>query len=408
MRSWPEVKTDALAILRIAKNKTEACDRCSELLGKRVTWTAIEHAYKRWRSADPGLPTLQVTLSADLTEQKRTEEDHAPDPKDRRLAQQAGTIIQLRKHQVALYKQLDEADERFQVALAIQEEQTPINIKAKSAKKHEATAVFLASDWHVEERVDADTINGRNEYNPTIARRRANNYFDAVAWLIKYHRKGGYDVRKAVLAIIGDLITGYIHEELQEGNYMSPIEASLFAQELLGAGIQYILADTDVEQLDIPCGHGNHGRTTKKTRVSTGAKNSHEWMIYHNLKQRFANDSRIQFHIPTGIHEYATIYDTVIRFTHGDTIKYNGGVGGVTIPLNKAIDKWNDFMPADITCMGHWHQYFDAGHFVINGSLIGYNAFALSIKAAYEKPQQASFLIDSRHGKTMSCPIWVE
>jgi len=43
--------------------------------------------------------------------------------------------------------------------------------------------------------------------------------------------------------------------------------------------------------------------------------------------------------------------------------------------------------------------------FVVNGSLIGYNAFALSIKAEYEPPSQAFFLIDKKRFRSVTIPI---
>jgi hypothetical protein len=43
----------------------------------------------------------------------------------------------------------------------------------------------------------------------------------------------------------------------------------------------------------------------------------------------------------------------------------------------------------------------------VNGSVIGFNAYAMSIKATPEPPQQFFHLLDSRRGKTAQCPIWV-
>lgn len=37
--------------------------------------------------------------------------------------------------------------------------------------------------------------------------------------------------------------------------------------------------------------------------------------------------------------------------------------------------------------------------------MIGYNSFAIAIKASYEKPAQMLFLIDEKRGKTVTCPI---
>jgi hypothetical protein len=53
----------------------------------------------------------------------------------------------------------------------------------------------------------------------------------------------------------------------------------------------------------------------------------------------------------------------------------------------------------------HFHQLRDGGNFVSNGSLIGWSSYAVSIKAEFEKPKQAFFLIDRKRGKTVSAPI---
>lgn len=47
----------------------------------------------------------------------------------------------------------------------------------------------------------------------------------------------------------------------------------------------------------------------------------------------------------------------------------------------------------------------DAGNWLLNGSLIGYNAFAISIKAPYETPKQTFFLISKKRGKSGVFPI---
>ena len=80
-------------------------------------------------------------------------------------------------------------------------------------------------------------------------------------------------------------------------------------------------------------------------------------------------------------------------------------MGGIFIPANKAIAQWNKVQWADLDVFGHFHQMKDGGNFVSNGSLIGFNAYALSIKADYEHPKQAFFLIDRKRGRTITAPI---
>jgi hypothetical protein len=110
------------------------------------------------------------------------------------------------------------------------------------------------------------------------------------------------------------------------------------------------------------------------------------------------------------MHSYVEVFGLTLRFLHGHSIKFGGGIGGITIPIRKAISQWNKVRKADLTVMGHFHQCVDGGDFIVNGSLIGYNAFAQFIKADYEPPRQQFFLITDYRGgeKSVVAPIRVE
>jgi len=279
----------------------------------------------------------------------------------------------------------------------------------KNSRVGNATAVIVASDWHVEENVDPSTVNGKNEYNLKIAEKRAGKFFRKALWLTELVR-GGIQINDMVFAILGDMITGYIHEELMEDNNLSPTEASLFVQELLCSGIDYLLKEGNFKNLIIPCCIGNHGRTTIKKRIATSHKNSYEWLMYKNMEKIYRNNSRVHFLVENGYHTYVTLYDRFkLRFHHGDALRYAGGVGGIAIPANKAVAQWNKTEKAYLDVFGHFHtQMMDCGPFVSNGSLIGWNAFAVSIKASYEEPKQSFFVIDQEKGKICDWPIFLK
>ena len=280
------------------------------------------------------------------------------------------------------------------------------SIKAVQGIESQATAVMVASDWHIEEVVLSTQVNDMNVFDKAICAERVRRFFRHGLKLVEKERHAVH-IDTLVLAMIGDFISGSIHEELIEGNRLLPIYAIMEVQEYLAAGIQYILDNSDLK-LVIPCHSGNHGRTTRQVHISTEAGNSLERMMYSSIAQRFANEKRVTFIISEGYHSYRQIYNTTIRFHHGHAVKYGGGVGGLTVPLNKAIYGWNRGHRADLDVLGHFHQFFDGGSFIVNGSLIGYNAYALAIKASPEPPVQAFFLIDSKFGKTVVCPIILE
>src|SRR3990167_7591922 len=134
-------------------------------------------------------------------------------------------------------------------------------------------------------------------------------------------------------------ISGNIHEELLENCLLRPIEAALYAQELIQSGIELLLNSTKLK-LTIVCVCGNHSRITGKTHISTEQGNSLEYFMYHTLKQRL-ECNRATFVIGDGYHVYFPIYDYAFRFHHGHSLRYQGGIGGLTIPVNKAVAQWN-------------------------------------------------------------------
>ncbi len=270
----------------------------------------------------------------------------------------------------------------------------------------EATACALASDWHIEERVDSASVNGVNEYNLEIARARAQRFFSGFSYLTRYHQDH-FAIRNGLLWLGGDLITGYLREENLEHNELSPVQAIAELHEWIAAGVRQYLHETEVQTLRIVCNSGNHGRLTDKVRPSTREANSIEWLLYVGLAREFKNEPRVEFVLPMGSQTYVKIYDVTIRFTHGDETKFGGGVGGIMIPIRKAIAKWQTVRYADVTAMGHYHQEYFLRDLLVNGSLIGYNNYGLSIAAPYEDPRQSFFLVDSRRGVSMPATIWV-
>ncbi|HEU4428066.1 MAG TPA: hypothetical protein VFT98_04900 [Myxococcota bacterium] len=283
--------------------------------------------------------------------------------------------------------------------------------QASSGKKSgrgEATAFALASDWHVEERVERASVNGLNEHSLAIADRKIDSYYRHVVDLLRLNR-GGVEIRTLVHPLLGDFFSGHIHEDLVEVTELSPTQAVIWLEQRISAGIRYLLEHGDLERIVVPCTIGNHGRTTKKPRIATAMRHSYEWLLYQHLRGAFSSERRVEFRIADGYHLVLDCHGLTVRLHHGDAVRYAGGVGGLTIPLNKAMSAWDKALRADLDCFGHWHQLLWLPRAVGNGSLIGYGSFSVWIKADYEPAAQAFFLIDAQHRRrTMQTPIWLE
>ncbi len=101
------------------------------------------------------------------------------------------------------------------------------------------------------------------------------------------------------------------------------------------------------------------------------------------------------------------MYGRTIRYVHGDETKFGGGIGGITIPIYKAMARWQTVRQAQLTVIGHYHQWTSLSDLIINGSLIGYSPFSLSIGARFEPPVQDMTLLDPKRFKGISMPLWV-
>ncbi len=360
-----------------------------------ISVNAVDHrrrAMKLKRAEKPLKPKVEETLKE---RRAKLATKVASSTKEKQLKEAIAYIEELEK----------EKEDLFLVKKTIQTFE--IQTKKVGEGKSEAVAFMVASDWHVEEPVVPAQVNDMNEYNLAISKARSEKFFQNGLRLIQIFQKDT-KIKQLVMPLLGDFITNSIHEDLAESNLLLPGEAAWLAQQYLVSGIEFILKNSDLDIL-LVCHSGNHGRMTQKMHVSTEAGNSLEIYMYKNMAEYFSKQPRVKFLVAEGLMSYVKVYDYTIRFLHGHSIKFNGGIGGITVPVRKAISQWNKIRKADLTVFGHFHQMFDGNDFLVNGSLIGYNNFALSIKADYEKPRQGFFLISNYQGgeKTVVAPIRV-
>lgn len=358
---------------------------------------------------------LKDRAKAKKIEIEQTEE--RSDLQVRRQARKSKRELSLYKKREKEYQQeIDRLEEMVAIAADLNRDTEKYNrIKIKTREKgavREGTAVLLYSDIHPEEVITPDTVSGLNEFNPEIARERILKLIEGTRWTLETarasHGRAGYKIRDFVLALLGDLISNTIHPDLAESVAMGPADAVNFVMDLIQMVIDALLEDKHLETIYVPACLGNHDRMTPKNRHQTKAQNSLATIVYAFLRRLYRDEPRVQFDIARGNMVYSEIYGKTIRWTHGDDIRYNGGVGGLTIPMNKAIDAWNKSIYAHLTCSGHFHTILNMTNCVVNGSIIGYSAFAQAIKAVFEPAAQAMFILDPERGKRFFTPVQVQ
>lgn len=302
----------------------------------------------------------------------------------------------------------NKAEELLELALAVRKPRQPAKIKSRARGKREGCPGFLVSDTHYGEVVYRKRVNGLNAYNKEIAEARTHKLARGIAWLVNWWSLE-WTIKEGFIWLGGDIHSGSIHKELAETNDMGTTEAFLFAQRMFIQLFDYVLTNTQLEKLNVPCVGGNHDRLTDKLSIKNQKDYSMAWLLYQTLALHYKDEKRIEFFIPDGTILYPfTVFDWTFRFAHGYQIKYSDGVGGLTIPMNKKIQKWDKAQKCHYTCIGHHHSYYVLPSGVVNGSLKGYDEYAYDNALQYEPPRQAALLVDRERGMILNTPIWVD
>lgn len=319
-------------------------------------------------------------------------------------------INSLNSNQKEAIEKIQALEHELKISNAVRE-YTPDEIripKPANKSKGEATAFVQWSDWHVDEVVDSRTVNGMNSYNPEVAKKRALKLFENTIKLTNTQRHD-IDIPHLVVHLGGDFIGGYIHDELQQTNSMSPLDGIFFSADLLTSGINYILNHGKFKSVKFICNVGNHGRLTKKMQFANGYSMNLETYLYKSLAHNYANEKSVQFIVPESEIAYIEVYNKNIRFYHGHQVKFKGGIGGISVPLYKAIHRWNANIHAYYNFMCDKHTYSTpTPDCQLNGSLKGFDAYAAGNGFSYQEPLQSFSLLDSRRGVTIKSKIFCE
>jgi hypothetical protein len=328
---------------------------------------------------------------------------------DAEIARLRSEVASLKARYKASLAQIDRERERADAIAGL------AGMKAKPAKpgrlpksvKGAATVIVALSDWHVEERVDPATVNGLNDYDLDVADKRITELAERFTTLLE-HARQLVQVPRVVVWLGGDFLSGHIHPDTAELAQLPPLSAIRWAGERI-RGFLDLVADMTPEVI-VATNSGNHGRSTEKLRVGTELDHSFEQHMYITMAGQETRKN-VRWQVGEGYLNVVDIDGFRVRFHHGHAVSYGGGVGGITIPTNKAIAAWDRIDRADLTVFGHWHQFswLRAGRYVSNGSLIGHSAYATKIKASYEPPCQAFIVVDHKRGEvTDAKPIFCD
>lgn len=262
------------------------------------------------------------------------------------------------------------------------------------------SAVLVFGDWHIGEVVEQDEIEDFNQYSWSIAQKRA-YYLQTkfVNWVSVQRTAMAID--ELVVVVIGDMISGDIHYELQSTNEFPPPVQAVRSGVLVAKTIAELsphFKNIRVEYVTLD----NHSRLTKKPQWKQGGYNSYNYIVGWIAKERLAGIKNITFNMYPNVKALVTIQGFKYLCLHGNAIKGWAGIPWYGTDRHIASEsKARRSKPAknfDKVIMGHFHQPLWTTDYIINGSLSGTSELDHAM-GRHAQPSQVSFLVHPKYGE---------
>ena len=327
---------------------------------------------------------------------------------DRLHARKDEEIARLRKLYKAQTSGAAKNEALLEAINAILPEYDPVPVppKMKLGKDIEVEElILLLGDLHFGEIVSSDETGGISSYNLDIAKRRF-DYTIEKAIVIAKEKQKGFHYKKLNVFLLGDLISGLIHDELRVSNEEGVVRQMLFAIEILSAGILRLCQE--FETVNVASVVGNHGRVQESYYFKQKANNNFDYLVSKMLEKLTKQQRNLTWNIPESFWAVEEVGGQKFLLMHGDMVKsWN------QIPfygLDRLYKKWrtlaDDYgLGFNHLVIGHFHNpnVFTVvrGKMYINGSLKGGDEYSIGAISAACDPIQLMFGVNpGRRGHT--------
>jgi hypothetical protein len=269
---------------------------------------------------------------------------------------------------------------------------------------------LLCSDWHFDEIVEADQIQGFNKYNPEIAKKRIERLFSKTGNLLFNHMAGArYD--GLVIALGGDMVSGIIHEELERTNANTILVSVMQLRDIISEQVKML--SKEFRKVSVVGVVGNHGRLRHKPTAKYSVEENFDYLIYELVARELAGIPNISMDVSKSPDFNYQLYRTRYNLTHGNQYKGGSGVGGIWPSLMRGDNRKRKREsitgnPYDYAVMGHFHRYGMIDNVIVNGSLKGYDEYAYQNNFDFQRATQALWVTHPDEGITFSIPVYVD
>lgn len=305
-----------------------------------------------------------------------------------------------------------EADvlEKFGAAALSRAYEPNVDWSLKHTAGSPGVPVLMLSDIHFGEVVNSEEVYNSNSFDVATCKVRVRHVFETAVSLLKVHMAKP-DYPGIVLVLGGDMISGNLHEDHQDTDEVPPLVQCYDIARIVADGIDFLAKE--FKQVTVYCVAGNHGRTTRKPRGKFYAQFNLDWLAYKMIENYTEKLDNVSVNAPNARDLNFVVAGHRYRLTHGDQFRGGDGIIGPIGPITRGDYKKRvtaSLMPGqpeayDTMICGHFHTLIMLPRLIVNGSVKGYDEYAMSINCPWEPPQQAMWTVHPKHGQTWYVPI---
>lgn len=274
--------------------------------------------------------------------------------------------------------------------------------------EHEMMLLF--SDTHAAEVVTLESTLNMNEYNWDIMLNRMGKMQKSV---FSYQRNRPYPIHTLHVPMLGDMLSGDIHQELRVTNDRTVEEAVIQLAYDIAAWLQVFLEHfQEVKVYGVP---GNHPRRTQKPEAKLKHNNA-DWLLYNMIAGLLREEENIKFAVDESTGMFPRSGFAIARpcnrwrmlLMHGDGIRTTmpgvpwGGVVRRITTLQQQFAKAKQ--PLDYVGLGHFHtanalEGVGTKTF-LNGSVKGLDEYSMERFGEGKDPSQLLLTFHPNNGVT--------
>ena len=285
----------------------------------------------------------------------------------------------------------------------------PISKKEVAGRGNPITAVMQINDGHMGAVQNPTEIEGFGAFSPQICRERQLKYVQKVLEWVALHRNS-YTLDEIVVPVLGDMISGDIHEDLRVTNaFPSPVQAceagSLLAEQISALAPYFTKVRVEFVVED------NHARLTKKPQAHEAGLNSLNYIVGFVAKERLREFKNVEFNVYP---QYEAVINVVGRrylICHGHGVMGWAGFPYYGIERKVAREALKRMNGPDMTrfhkvLLGHWHAPLAHPWYWIGGSVSGTDALDHK-QGRHSPPSQAAWMVHPKHGEFDRTDFWL-